>query len=173
LAAFRASRSNRTRQAKWVTRNLGAIDDDAFERKAIDASVSAAYWGIVLRKGIHAPTHGQIAHAAFAFDVRRAFNAKRLAIRFNGLTIHLRAELTIRTTITRRPRARIRRRTRLTAFPVALFAFRTILVIIAFVARFRNRIARESSGTIGIRSTSTAFDVAIEVHAEWRVATTR
>ena len=173
LAAFCTSSPDRTRQTEGITRHLHAIDDYAFERNAIDAGITAAVRRIVLRKRTHAATHGQIAHASFAFGIRRAFNAKRLTIGFNGRAFHLRSELTIRTTIARCACTRIRRRTRLTTLTVARFAFRTIRIVVAFIAGFRNRIACKTARAISIRPTSTAFDVAIQVYTERRVATAR
>ena len=104
LAAFRARRADRTRQTEWISRHLHAIDHHAVEREAIRATIATTRRRIVFGQCRHTATHGQIADATFALQIRRAFHTKRLTIRLERRAIHLRSELTIRATIARSSR---------------------------------------------------------------------
>lgn len=173
LPAFSACRSNRTRQTERIPRLRIAIDDNGFEREAIDAGITATRGRIVFRERVHASAYRQVANATFALRIGRAFHTKRVPIRLDRGAIHLRAELTIRTTIARRSCTRIRGIARLAIFAVALFPLGTIRIIIAFVALFRRWIARESIHAIQVRATTAARQVSIEVHAERRCSAAR
>jgi len=171
LSAFGACRTDRARQTEWIPRHRHAIDDHGFERKAIDARIAATYGRIVFRQSAHASADRQVANAAFAFRIGGAFDTQGLAIGFDGFAFHLRAELAVGTTIARRSCASIGRRTRLTVFPVALFAFGTIRIDLAFIAGLRNRITGESTRAVGIRSTSAASDLTIQIDAKRSIPT--
>lgn len=173
LPTFRARSPHRTRQTEGISRYRRSIDDDGFQSETIDARIAATRRRIVFRQCRHTSADGQVANATFAFRIGRAFDTQRIAVRLNRFALHLRAELAIRAAITRRSRARIRRRTGLAIFPVALFALLAIRIDLAFVARLRNGITCESTRAIGIRATPAAFQVAIQIDAKRRVAATR
>ncbi len=173
LTAFRTCRSYRSRQTERESRHLRAIDDDGLESEAIDAGITTTDRRIVFRQSVHAAPDGQIANGPAALRIRRAFDAKRLPHRLDRCAFHLVAELTLRTTIARRARARIGCGTRLAIFAVARLAFRTIRIVITFVAGPRNGIAGKTTRTIGIRPTSATRQFAIDVHTERRLSTTR
>lgn len=173
LPALRARSPHRTRQTEGITRHRRPIDDNGFQSETVDARIAATRRRIVLGERLHASTDGQVANATFAFRIGRAFDAQWITVRLNGFALHLRAELTVRAAIAGRSRACIRRRTRLAVFPVALFPLGTIRIDLAFIARLRNGITCKSTRAIGIRATPAAFQVAIQIDAKWRIATTR
>lgn len=104
LSAFRACGTDRTRQTEWIPRYRHAIDDHGFERKAIDARIATTRGRIVFRQRGHAPADCQVADAAFAFRIGRAFDTQGFAIGLDGFAFHLRAELAVRAAIARRSR---------------------------------------------------------------------
>ena len=173
LTAFRARGPHRPRQTERESGHLHAVDDDAIEREAIDAGITTTDRRIVFRQSVHAAPDGQIANGPAALRIRRAFHTQWLPHRLDRRAFHLVAELTLRTAIARRARARIGCGARLTISTVARLAFRTIRIVIAFVASPRNGIAGKTARTVGIRSTSATRQFAIDVHTEWRLSTAR
>ncbi len=173
LTAFGTRRSDWARQTERETRLRRPVDHDGFDRKAIDAGITATRRDVVFRQLARATTHGQVANSTATFGIGRAFDTQRIAPRLDRRTLHLHAELPIGTAVAGSSRARIGRVARLAIFAVANFAFLTIRILIAFVARLRGRIAGESRTAILVGPTPSAFESAIEVHAERRISPAR
>ena len=173
LSTFGTRSADGTRKAVGESWLLFAIDDDAFERQAIDAGITATRGDVVFGEGIHAAADGQVANATGTFCVGRAFDTERFAIRLDGGTLHLRSELTIGATIAGCAGARIGCGAGLAAFAVAIFALGTIVVVVAFVARLGGGIARDALGAVFVGPTCATFDAAIEIDAERSVPAAR